>query len=189
MKKIVVTFLMASGVALFSTMPMMSQTTVALSATEKSAQDDYFKALDALMSGKMANALKFVESAEKILNKTNPRLSYLKAKIYNSQQEYLKTQQACQKYFSFNPIKDDGYEEMTTILDEVTKELQIISQKRAEEMEAQRVAAAEKSRLEAENARRKAELKRVAIERRAKDAEEQKVKDAEILNIITGGNE
>ena len=56
MKKIVVTFLMASGVALFSTMPMMSQTTVALSATEKSAQDDYFKALDALMSGKMANA-------------------------------------------------------------------------------------------------------------------------------------
>jgi hypothetical protein len=181
MKKIVVTFLMASGVALFSTMPMMSQTTVALSATEKSAQDDYFKALDALMSGKMANALKFVESAEKKLNKTNPRLSYLKAKIYNSQQEYLKTQQACQKYFSFNPIKDDGYEEMTTILDEVTKELQIISQKRAEEMEAQRVAAAEKSRLEAENARRKAELKRVAIERRAKDAEEQKVKDAEIL--------
>ena len=179
MKKIVVSFLLASGVALFSTMPMMSQSST-LSATEKAAQEDYFKALDAQLSGKTTNALKYIESAEKKLNKTNARLSYLKAKIYNSQHDYLKTQEACQKYFSFNPIKDDGYQEMTVILDNVTKELQIMSQKRAQEMEAQRLAAAEKSRLDAENARKKAELKKLAAERRAKAVEEQKLKDEEI---------
>ena len=81
MKKIVVSFLLASGVALFSTMPMMSQSST-LSATEKAAQEDYFKALDAQLSGKTTNALKYIESAEKKLNKTNARLSYLKAKIY-----------------------------------------------------------------------------------------------------------
>ena len=179
MKKIVVSFLLASGVALFSTMPMMSQSST-LSATEKAAQEDYFKALDAQLSGKTTNALKYIESAEKKLNKTNARLSYLKAKIYNSQHDYLKTQEACQKYFSFNPIKDDGYQEMTVILDNVTKELQIMSQKRAQDMEAQRLAAAEKSRLDAENARKKAELKKLAAERRAKAVEEQKLKDEEI---------
>lgn len=183
MKKLVVSFLLAGGMA-FSSMPMIAQSSTPLSATEKSAQDDYLKALDAQMSGKTANALKYIESAEKKLNKSNARLSYLKAKIYSSQNEYLKAQQACQKYFSSNPIKDKGYEEMTVILDNVTKELQLLNQKRAEEMEAQRQAAAEKSRIDAENTRRKAEMKKLAIERRAKAAEEQKVKDEEIANIF-----
>ena len=51
-------------------------------------------------------------------------------------------------------------------------------------MEAQRLAAAEKSRIDAENARAKAELKKLAIQRRALAAEEQKVKDEEIAKIF-----
>ena len=97
MKKIVLFFMMASASL------MVFADNKNISKEESLARKNYFKAVDYFEAGDAKSALKYVDLAEKALNKTNARLSYVKAKALYQQGNLVETQKACSKYFSSNP--------------------------------------------------------------------------------------
>lgn len=174
MKKIVLFLLMASGTM------MVFADNKNISSEEKLARKNYYRAVDYFDAGDYKSAVKFVDAAEKALNKTNPRLSYVKAKALYQEGDLTGAQAACSKYFSSNPIQDNGYFEMTQILDDVTTQLNVAAARRREEAAAQKEAEVEAAaRAEAE-AKQRANVMASAAERRAKDAEEQVARDAKV---------
>ncbi len=178
MKKIVLFLLMASGTM------MVFADNKNISSEEKLARKNYYRAVDYFDAGDYKSAVKFVEAAEKALNKSNPRLSYVKAKALYQQGDLTGTQAACSKYFSSNPIQDNGYFEMTQILDDVTAQLNAAAARRREEAAAQKEAEIEAAvRAEAE-AQERATAMATAAERRAKDAEDQVARDAKVAEAL-----
>ena len=176
MKKIVLFFMMASASL------MVCADNKNISKEESLARKNYFKAMDYFEAGDAKSALKYVDLAEKALNKTNARLSYVKAKALYQQGDLVETQKACSKYFSSNPMQDNGYFEMTKILDDVTTQLNAAAAQRREEAAAQREAQIEAAaRAEAE-AKERADVMASAAERRAKDAETQAAVEAKIVD-------
>lgn len=174
MKKIVVFFLMAS-----STLMVFAQNKN-LSSEEKLARKNYYKAVEYFDAGDVNSAVKYIELAEKALNKTNARLSYVKAKALYKQGDLSNTHAACTKYFASNPMQDNGYFEMTQILDDVTSQLAAAAAQRREEAAAQREANIEAAARAEEEAKEKAVAMASAAERRAKDAQDQVALDAKI---------
>lgn len=174
MKKFILFFMMA-GSAL-----MVFADNKNLSNEEKLARKNYFKAVEYFEAGDSKSALQYIDLAEKALNKTNARLSYVKAKAMYKEGNLQETQKACSKYFASNPMQDNGYFEMTQILDDVTTQLNAAAAQRREEATAQREAQIEAAvRAEAE-AQEKANAMASAAERRAKAAQEQQALDAKI---------
>lgn len=56
-----------------------------ISSEEKLARKNYYRAVDYFDAGDYKSAVKFIDAAEKALNKSNPRLSYVKAKALYQQ--------------------------------------------------------------------------------------------------------
>ena len=134
MKKIVLFFMMASASL------MVCADNKNISKEESLARKNYFKAVDYFDAGDAKSALKYIDLAEKALNKSNARLSYVKAKALYQQGDLIETQKACSKYFASMPMQDNGYFEMTQILDDVTTQLNAAAAQRREEAAAQREA-------------------------------------------------
>lgn len=178
MKKIVLFLLMASGAM------MVFADNKNISSEEKLARKNYYRAVDYFDAGDYKSAVKMIDAAENALTKTNPRLSYVKAKALYQQGDLAGTQAACSKYFSSNPIQDNGYFEMTQILDDVTAQLNEAAARRREEAAAQREAQMEAAARAEVEAQERATAMASAAERRAKDAEEQVAKDAKIADEL-----
>lgn len=174
MKKIVLFLLMASGCM------MVFADNKNVSTQEKNARKSYYRAVDYFDAGDYTSAVKMIDAAEKSLNSTNPRLSYVKAKALYKQGDLAGTQAACSKYFSASPIQDNGYFEMTQILDDVTSQLNAQYAKRREEAAAQKEAQIEAAAKAEAEAKERASVMASAAERRAKDAEEQVKRDAKV---------
>ncbi len=155
-----------------------------VSSQENLARKNYYRAVDYFDAGDYKSAVKMVEAAEKALNKTNPRLSYVKANALYKSGDLAGTQAACSKYFSTNPIQDNGYFEMTKILDDVTTQLNEAAARRREEAAAQKEAQMEAAARAEVEAKEREAVMASAAERRAKDAEEQVARDAKIADAL-----
>jgi len=146
--------------------------------TAQSTEENYIKSLyyeateDFNVNNYKGALTKIVELEKRLGGKTNARLSYLAAKSQYGLSDMEATQAACKKYFASNPTKDAGYNEMIQLSEMISAQMQAEAQKQAEEAAAKRAA-------EAEKAQTLALQKRLAKERREKDAENQQLRDAE----------
>ena len=150
--------------------------TTSLSAG-KTSSESYIKSLyhEATADFDMNNykeALIKIANMERMLDGTNPRLSYLAAKSQYKLLNMAAAQEACKKYFASNPKKDPGYYEMLEMSEIISAQLQAEAQKQAAEAAARRAAEAEKEIALAQQMQ-------MAEERRVKDAEDQKLRDME----------
>lgn len=138
------------------------------------AQSLYFSAANELEMNNYKSVLTKVNEITKILGGTNPRLSYLVAKAQYELSNYEAAQTACKTYFASNPKRDPGYEEMQKISEASLSQLSAIQKQQAEEAEARKDAEMERVKKDQEEKAAMALKMKLAAERRAQDAEEQK---------------
>lgn len=158
-----------------------SMTTLAgaqsISKNDEKARLIYPKAIEYFNNKEYSKALTKVNEMEKLLNKTNARLSYLKAKSAYALADYNTAESACKTYFESRPKNDSGYEEMSLIKES------ILAYRQAEMAQRQQAAAAfeqaeqeRKARVAEEERQRKIQMQEAA-ERRAEWAKLQDQRD------------
>lgn len=159
-----------------------SMTTLAgaqtISKNDEKARSIYPKAVEFYNNKEYSKALNKVAEMEKLLNnKTNARLSYLKAKAAYALADYNTAEGACKSYFESRPKNDSGYQEMSLIKESV------IAYRQAEMAQRQQAAAAfeqaeqeRKARAAEEDRQRKLQMQ-AAAERRAEWAKHQDERD------------
>ncbi|MCQ2218840.1 MAG: WG repeat-containing protein [Paludibacteraceae bacterium] len=168
MKKLIFSMIVAGA---------MSSTLSAQTQNEARAQSLYFSAVDELDQNNYKAVLAKVAEISKLLGGTNPRLCYLAAKAQYAQHDYAATQAACKNYFASNPLQDPGYAEMKEMAEVAASELEAVARRQREDAEARRNAEAEKVRQEQEEAAAFAKRMQESADRRAQDAELQKLRD------------
>jgi len=132
----------------------------------------YYEAVEDFNMSNYSGALKRIANIERILGGTNARLSYLAAQAHYKLGSLEGVDAAAKKYFASNPKKDPGYYEMLKISEIVSAQLQAEAQKQAADAAARRTAEQERAAASALNMQ-------MAQERRAQDAESQKLRDIE----------
>lgn len=169
--------LMACGVSLCA----MNMNAAEVSQEDQQARALYCQALEKFDLGDYKETIKLLDKAEKLLKQTNARISYLRARSQNALGNDIETQKACKTYFASEMIKDDGFALMTTLNDEVSIRLDSINRDRFEKAVAAKEEAEAAAEAKAEAAKNRANVMKMAAERRAKDVEDQKVaKEAEL---------
>jgi hypothetical protein len=160
MKKLIFLFIAASLTGNF-----LSAQTV-----EERAKSIYYSALEDYDMNKYRDALVKIADIERIMGGTNARISYLAAKSHYKLYNMGAAQIACRKYFASNPKKDPGYEEMLKMSETISAQMEAEAQRQAEEAAARKAA-------EVEKAAALAQQMQLIEERRAKDAEDQVLRD------------
>ena len=139
---------------------------------ESRAKSLYYGAMEDFDMNNYKGALAKVVDIEKILGGTNARISYLTAKSQYKLSNMEAAQTACKKYFASTPKKDPGYSEMLKMSEIINDQMQAEAQRQAAEAAARKAA-------EAEKAVALAQQMQMAEERRAKDAEDQELRNME----------
>ena len=140
--------------------------------SESRAKALYYGAVEDFDMNNYKGALAKVADIEKILGGTNARISYLTAKSQYKLSDMEAAQAACKKYFASTPKKDPGYDEMLKMSEMINDQMQAEAQRQAVEAAARKAA-------EAEKAIALAQQMQMAEERRAKDAEDQELRNVE----------
>ena len=140
--------------------------------SENRAKALYYGAKEDFDMNNYKGALTKVADIERILGKTNARISYLAAKSQYKLSDMEAAQAACKKYFASTPKKDPGYDEMLKMSEAINEQMQAEAQRQAAEAAARKAA-------EAEKAIALALQMQMAEKRRAKDAEDQELRNKE----------
>ncbi|MBR4839941.1 MAG: WG repeat-containing protein [Paludibacteraceae bacterium] len=168
MKKLIFSIIVAGS---------LSSSLSAQTQNEARAQSLYFSAVEELDQNNYKAVFAKLAEINKLLGGSNPRLSYLAAKAYYAQHDYAATQAACKDYFSSNPLHDMGYDEMKQMAEVAASELEAAMRRQREDAEARKSAEAERVKHEQEEAAAFAKRMKESADRRAQDAELQKLRD------------
>ncbi len=144
---------------------------IAQSSDEIYIKSLYYEATEDFSMNNYKEALKKISDVEKLLGKTNARLSYLAAKSQYQLSDMEAALTACKNYFASFPTKDSGYIEIVEMSETISAQMEAEARKQAEEIAA-------KKAEETEKALALARQKQLAEEKRAQGAKEQERLDA-----------
>ena len=118
--------------------------------SQNKAKAYFFVAEDAYISKNYTDALTALVQVQKLLGKSNDRISALKVKIYFAQNDFIKAERELNSFFSFKKINKSRAREMSLLLLKIDKAL--IAQK--EQIKQDRIRAEIRRRAEAKQKER-----------------------------------